>query len=411
MLGVELVESSQRRRVGHRAVVVAVLAGEQCRPGGAAERVVDEAVRERDPELGEPRVDVAITRIIPPSGRRSSPRSRWDGAWALRRRCPLPNPERRGRRGEEREDGGRRDGPPSRARRPPPPPGDAAGRPCRRPSDERSQPFVHPPRSPLKHAERWRRGVAAASRDRSYAHAHGLLISFDEALVAEITDRDEIGDLVERAWTVRRERFDDSTDMCSLVGEVGGCAEDCGFCASRARGGRPPMHAMLEPEQILEHARAAEPPVRTASAWSPRARACRVAARLREDRRGSAARLRAHEPEALRVGRAPVRRAARPAQGRRGAAGAPRRRDRRLLRRGHDHGALRGPHADDRGGQGGGRSRPAWAASSTSASRLVGESRWRSNCPDRPHVGPINLLNPRSGTKFGDRPLMDPWWS
>src|SRR4029450_2474110 len=87
------------------------------------------------------------------------------------------------------------------------------------------------------------------------------LITFDEAIeLAEISDRDQIADLVERAWQVRRERFGDSTDMCSLVNaKSGGCAEDCGFCAqSRYAEADTPMHAMMEPEQILEHARAAE---------------------------------------------------------------------------------------------------------------------------------------------------------
>ena len=87
------------------------------------------------------------------------------------------------------------------------------------------------------------------------------LISFEEALaLGEITDHEEIMRLVERAWEVRRERFDDSTDMCSLVNaKSGGCAEDCGFCAqSRYAEADTPMHAMMEPEQILEHARAAE---------------------------------------------------------------------------------------------------------------------------------------------------------
>jgi biotin synthase len=87
------------------------------------------------------------------------------------------------------------------------------------------------------------------------------LISFDEALaLGEITEHEDIGTLVERAWAVRRERFDDSTDLCSLVNaKSGGCAEDCGFCAqSRYAEADTPMHAMMEPEQILEHARAAE---------------------------------------------------------------------------------------------------------------------------------------------------------
>jgi biotin synthase len=73
-------------------------------------------------------------------------------------------------------------------------------------------------------------------------------------------DHAEIEALVERAWRVRLERFGDSTDMCSLVNaKSGGCAEDCGFCAqSRFAEADTPMHAMMSADQILEHARAAE---------------------------------------------------------------------------------------------------------------------------------------------------------
>src|SRR5437762_3602486 len=87
------------------------------------------------------------------------------------------------------------------------------------------------------------------------------LITFEEAMeLAEISGHEEITALVERAWEVRTERFGDSTDMCSLVNaKSGGCAEDCGFCAqSRYAESDTPMHAMMDPEQILEHARAAE---------------------------------------------------------------------------------------------------------------------------------------------------------
>ena len=56
------------------------------------------------------------------------------------------------------------------------------------------------------------------------------------------------------------ERFDDSTDLCSLVNaKSGGCAQDCGFCAqSRFAEAETPLHAMMSAEQILEHAKAAE---------------------------------------------------------------------------------------------------------------------------------------------------------
>src|SRR5213083_2938221 len=87
------------------------------------------------------------------------------------------------------------------------------------------------------------------------------LIQFDEAMeLAAISTHEEITALVERAWEVRTERFGDSTDMCSLVNaKSGGCAEDCGFCAqSRYAESDTPMHAMMDPDQILEHARAAE---------------------------------------------------------------------------------------------------------------------------------------------------------
>jgi biotin synthase len=87
------------------------------------------------------------------------------------------------------------------------------------------------------------------------------LITPEEALrLGELESHAEIEALVERAWAARTERFGTSTDMCSLVNaKSGGCAEDCGFCAqSRYAEADTPLHAMMEPEQILEHARAAE---------------------------------------------------------------------------------------------------------------------------------------------------------
>ncbi len=87
------------------------------------------------------------------------------------------------------------------------------------------------------------------------------LITREEAVkLGEVEDHAAIEALVERAWEARKERFSDSTDMCSLVNaKSGGCAEDCGFCAqSRFAEAETPMHAMMDPEQILEHAKAAE---------------------------------------------------------------------------------------------------------------------------------------------------------
>src|SRR6266513_4374726 len=87
------------------------------------------------------------------------------------------------------------------------------------------------------------------------------LISPQEALaLGELEEHAEIEALVERAFRARLDHFGDSTDLCSLVNaKSGGCAEDCGFCAqSRFAEAETPMHPMMEPEQMLEHARAAQ---------------------------------------------------------------------------------------------------------------------------------------------------------
>src|SRR3954453_8797247 len=87
------------------------------------------------------------------------------------------------------------------------------------------------------------------------------LITREEALaLGEIEDHAAIEALVERAWQARQGHFGDSTGLGSLVNaKAGGWAWDCGFCAqSRFAEAETPLHAMMEPEQILEHARAAE---------------------------------------------------------------------------------------------------------------------------------------------------------
>ena len=108
------------------------------------------------------------------------------------------------------------------------------------------------------------------------------------------------------------------------------------------------MHAMMTPEQILEHARAAE----AAGAH----RFCMVTQGQGLSKKDfesilEGARLVAErdQPQALRVDRPHERQARAAAQGRRHPARAPQRGDRReLLRRGLHHRALRGPAAHDR---------------------------------------------------------------
>ena len=238
------------------------------------------------------------------------------------------------------------------------------------------------------------------------------LISFDEALeLAEITDRDEIGDLVERAWTVRRERFDDSTDMCSLVNaKSGGCAEDCGFCAqSRYAEADTPMHAMLEPEQILEHARAA--------AAAGAHRFCMVTQGQGLSRRDFAkivegARLVSEHTNLKRcasVGHLSVDR-------------ARELKDAGVQRVHHNVETARSYYDEvTTTVRYEGRTRTIAAVKEAGLETCVGGILNLGESPRQrvemafelseidPTSVPINLLNPRSGTKFGDRPLMDPW--
>ena len=200
--------------------------------------------------------------------------------------------------------------------------------------------------------------------------------------------------------------------MCSLVNaKSGGCAEDCGFCAqSKYADAETPMHAMMEPEQMLEHARAAEAAgahrfcmVTQGQGLSKRDFA--KVARGREAGRG------AHEPEALRLDRPHVARAREAAEGGRHPARAPQRRDgAQLLRRGlHDRRATRAGCARSRPCATPG-SRPASAASSTSARPAAQRVEMAFELAELdPTSVPINLLNPRAGHEVRrprpDRPV------
>jgi biotin synthase len=238
------------------------------------------------------------------------------------------------------------------------------------------------------------------------------LISFQEALeLGELTDHDDIGALVERAWAVRRERFGDSTDLCSLVNaKSGGCAEDCGFCAqSRYAEADTPMHAMMEPEQILEHARAAE----AAGAH----RFCMVTQGQGLSKRDfekilEGARLVSENTNLKRcvsVGHISAERARKLAD-----AGVQRvHHNVETARSYYDEVSTTVRYE--------GRLRTIDAVRDAGLESCVGGILNLGESPAQrvemafelaeidPTSVPINLLNPRPGTKFGDRDLMDPW--
>src|SRR5881275_3147211 len=238
------------------------------------------------------------------------------------------------------------------------------------------------------------------------------LITREEALrLGDIEDHAEIEALVERAWHARVERFGDSTDLCSLVNaKSGGCAEDCGFCAqSKYAEAETPLHAMMEPDQMLEHARAAE----AAGAH----RFCMVAQGQGLSRRDfekvlEGARLVAQHTNLKRCA----------SIGHMSPARARALKDAGIQRVHHNvetaesyyhevfstvryEGRLRTIDAV----------REAGLETCVGGILNLGESREQrvemafQLAAINPTSVPINLLNPRPGTKFGDRELMDPW--
>src|SRR5881392_1856057 len=229
--------------------------------------------------------------------------------------------------------------------------------------------------------------------------------------LGEIVDRDEIGALVERAWQVRSERFGDSTDMCSLVNaKSGGCAEDCGFCAqSRYAEADTPMHAMMDPEQILEHAQAAE----AAGAH----RFCMVTQGQGLSKRDfekivEGARLvadRTNLKRCVSIGHLSPERARRLA-------------DAGIQRVHHNVETARSYYPEvTTTVTYEGRLRTIEAVKEAGLETCVGGILNLGETPEQrvemafdlagidPTSVPINLLNPRPGTKFGDRDFMDPW--
>jgi biotin synthase len=238
------------------------------------------------------------------------------------------------------------------------------------------------------------------------------LISFEEALeLGALTDNDEIGVLVERAWEVRQDRFGDSTDMCSLVNaKSGGCAEDCGFCAqSRYAEADTPMHAMMEPEQILEHAKAAE----AAGAH----RFCMVTQGQGLSKRDFARIL---EGARLVSEHTNLKRCA--SIGHMSADRARQLREAGIQRVHHNVEAARSYYPEvSTTVRYEGRLRTIDAVREAGLETCVGGILNLGESPRQrvemafelaeinPDSVPINLLNPRTGTKFGERKLMDPW--
>src|SRR5437588_1339970 len=238
------------------------------------------------------------------------------------------------------------------------------------------------------------------------------LIAREEALaLGEIEDHGEIRELVERAWAARVERFGESTDMCSLVNaKSGGCAEDCGFCAqSRYAEADTPLHAMMEPEQILEHARAAE----AAGAH----RFCMVTQGQGLSRRDfekvlTGARLVAEQTNLKRC----------VSIGHMSAERARALKEAGIQRVHHNVETARSYYPEVSSTvRYEGRLRTIDAVKDAGLETCVGgilnlgETRAQrvemafQLAEINPTSVPINLLNPRPGTKFGDRELMDPW--
>src|SRR3954453_23275192 len=238
------------------------------------------------------------------------------------------------------------------------------------------------------------------------------LITREEALaLGEITDHAEIEALVERAWQARQEHFGDSTEMCSLVNaQSGGCAEDCGFCAqSKYADAETPMHSMMSRDQILEHARAAE----AAGAH----RFCLVTQGQGLSKRDFESVL---EGVRLVSKHTNLKRCA--SIGHISADRAKKLKSAGVQRVHHNVETARSYYYEvSRTLRYEGRIRTIQALAEADIETCVGGILNLGESPRQriemafelagldPTSVPINLLNPREGTKFGDRDLIDPW--
>src|SRR3989475_7640631 len=207
------------------------------------------------------------------------------------------------------------------------------------------------------------------------------------------------------------ERFGESTDVCARVNaKSGGCAEDCGFCAqSRFAEADTPMHAMMSPEQILEHAHAAE------AAGAPRF--CMVTQGQGLSKRDfenvvEGAKLVAQHTNLKRCA----------SIGHMSVARAKELKDAGIQRVHHNVETAESYYDEvSTTVRYEGRIRTIDAVKEAGLETCVGgilnlgetreqrvEMAFQLAALDPTSV-PINLLNPRSGTKFGDRDYMDPW--
>jgi biotin synthase len=238
------------------------------------------------------------------------------------------------------------------------------------------------------------------------------LITFDEALeLAGLSDHSDIERLVELAWQVRQDQFGESTDMCSLVNaKSGGCAEDCGFCAqSKYADAETPMHSMMEPDQILEHAQAAE----AAGAH----RFCMVTQGQGLSKRDFA---RVVEGARLVAEHTNLKRCA--SIGHMSPDRARELKEAGIQRVHHNVETARSYYDEvSTTVRYEGRTRTIQAVRDAGLETCVGGILNLGESPRQriemafelaeidPTSVPINLLNPRPGTKFGDRELIDPW--